>query len=82
MIKRPIASYLVFSDTDESNLSLVDLDSTCGAPAAVSVPNLTGSDLSLLERLHRKRLFKVVKVGSPSTPKSKPSSDVDVRGQA
>ncbi|CAI9272324.1 unnamed protein product [Lactuca saligna] len=82
VIKRPIASYFVCSDPDESTLSLADLDSTYSAPATVSVPNLRGDDLSLLERLQRKRRFKVINVGSSSTPKSEPSSDVDVRGQA
>ncbi|CAH1437227.1 unnamed protein product [Lactuca virosa] len=78
VIKRLIASDLFWFDPDESTLSLADLDNTYGAPAVVSVPNLTGSDLSLLERLHRKHRSKAVKVGSSSTPKSDPLSDVDV----
>ncbi|CAH1453475.1 unnamed protein product [Lactuca virosa] len=82
VIKRLIAYYLIWSNPDESTICLANLDNTYGAPIAVLVPNLRGDDLSLLERLHRKRRSIGVKVGSSSNPKSDPSFDADARGES
>lgn len=82
LVKRLITNYIVWSNPDESTLSLANLNNTYGAPGAVSVPTLRGNNPSLLERLHRKRQSKVAKGSSSSTPKADFSSNVDVAGES